>query len=149
NPLFLLDEIDKMGMDWRGDPAAALPEVLDPEQNSTFLDHYLDTEFDLSQVMFICTANTLDGIPVTLQDRLEVLRFAGYTHNEKRLIAKNHLIPKQLKEHGIKPGQVVIADAAVDRAIDEYTRESGVRNLSRELASLSRKAAMRLVEKPE
>ncbi len=146
NPLFLLDEIDKMGMDWRGDPAAALLEVLDPEQNSTFLDHYLDVEFDLSQVMFICTANTLDGIPVTLQDRLEILRFAGYTHNEKRLIARNYLVPKQLKEHGLKPDSVTVADSAIDRTIEEYTREAGVRSLNREMATLSRKAAIRLVE---
>jgi ATP-dependent Lon protease len=146
NPVILLDEIDKMGMDWRGDPAAALLEVLDPEQNHTFSDHYLDVEFDLSQVLFICTANTLDGIPVSLQDRLEILRFPGYTHNEKRHIAKNHLIPKQLADHGIKPEQLEVQDSAVDRAIDEYTRESGVRNLDREMAHLSRKAAMKLVK---
>jgi ATP-dependent Lon protease len=146
NPLFLLDEIDKMGMDWRGDPAAALLEVLDPEQNSTFIDHYLDIEFDLSQVMFICTANTLEGIPASLQDRLEILRFTGYTHQEKILIAKNHLISKQLKEHGVKPELLSISDAAIERAILEYTREAGVRSLNREMASLSRKAAMALVK---
>ncbi len=146
NPVILLDEIDKMGMDWRGDPAAALLEVLDPEQNSTFTDHYLDTEFDLSQVMFICTANTLEGIPVSLQDRLEIMRFPGYTHNEKRHIARNHLIPKALEDHGIKLEQLEIADAAIDRAIDEYTRESGVRSLSRELAHMARKAALKLVQ---
>ena len=145
NPLFLLDEIDKMGMDWRGDPAAALLEVLDPEQNSTFLDHYLDVEFDLSQVMFVCTANNLDGIPVTLQDRLEILRFPGYTHKEKLLIARQHLLPKQLKEHGIKKDQVFVSDAALDRVVEEYTKEAGVRNLDRELASLARKAAMKIV----
>jgi ATP-dependent Lon protease len=145
NPLFLLDEVDKIGMDWRGDPAAALLEVLDPEQNSTFLDHYLDVEFDLSQVMFICTANTLDSIPVPLQDRLEILRFPGYTHNEKRHIARTYLLPKQLKEHGIKEGRVSVTDGAIDRAIDEYTREAGVRSLNREMANLSRKAAMKFV----
>ena len=145
NPLFLLDEIDKMGMDWRGDPAAALLEVLDPEQNWTFLDHFLDVEFDLSQVMFICTANTLEGIPVSLQDRLEVLRFAGYTHNEKRLIARTYLLPKELKAHGIKPGQVEVTDAALDGAIEEYTREAGVRNLEREMATLARKTAKKFV----
>jgi len=148
NPVFLLDEIDKMGMDWRGDPAAALLEVLDPEQNATFLDHFLDVEFDLSEVMFICTANTLEGIPVSLQDRLEILRYSGYTHAEKRLIAQTHLLPKQLKEHGIKPGKLSITDAAMDRIIEEHTREAGVRNLDRELASLCRKSAMRLVDKP-
>ncbi|MBI3554468.1 MAG: endopeptidase La [Elusimicrobia bacterium] len=141
NPLFLLDEIDKMGMDWRGDPAAAMLEVLDPEQNFTFLDHYLDTEFDLSQVMFICTANTLEGIPVSLQDRLEVLRFPGYTHAEKKLIARTYLLPKQLKAHGLKAELVTVGDDAIDRAIEEYTREAGVRNLDREMASLARKAA--------
>ena len=146
NPVFLLDEIDKMGMDWRGDPAAALLEVLDPEQNSTFTDHYLDVEFDLSQIMFICTANTLEGIPSSLQDRLEVLRFSGYTHQEKKLIARQHLLPKQLKEHGVKPDLVSISEPALERAILEYTREAGVRNLNREMASLSRKVAMRLVK---
>ncbi|MBI5622656.1 MAG: endopeptidase La [Elusimicrobia bacterium] len=150
NPLFLLDEIDKMGMDWRGDPAAALLEVLDPEQNHTFMDHYLDVEFDLSQVMFICTANTLEGIPVSLQDRLETLRFSGYTYAEKRLIAKTYLLPKQMNDHGIKEGKMVVEDGAIDRAIDEYTREAGVRSLEREMASISRKAARKLVdEKPD
>ncbi|MFA6003615.1 MAG: endopeptidase La [Elusimicrobiota bacterium] len=144
NPLFLLDEIDKMGMDWRGDPAAALLEVLDPEQNSAFMDHYLDVEFDLSQVMFICTANTLEGIPVSLQDRLEILRFSGYTHKEKLLIAKTYLLPKQLKEHGIPAGRAAVSDGAMEKAIDEYTYEAGVRNLDREMASLTRKIAKRI-----
>ncbi|MBI4422170.1 MAG: endopeptidase La, partial [Elusimicrobia bacterium] len=145
NPVFLLDEIDKMGMDWRGDPAAALLEVLDPEQNATFMDHYLDVEFDLSNILFICTANTLEGIPVSLQDRLEILRFAGYTHREKMSIARNHLIPKQLKDHGLKAATVQIADAAIERVINEYTREAGVRSLEREIGGLSRKAARKLV----
>ena len=150
NPVFLLDEIDKMGMDWRGDPAAALLEVLDPEQNNTFMDHYLDVEFDLSQVMFICTANTLEGIPVSLQDRLEILRFPGYTHREKISIAQNYLIPKQLKDHGLDPKAVEITDKALDRTIHEYAREAGVRNLEREIANICRKAAKKLVtEKPD
>ena len=144
NPLFLLDEIDKMGMDWRGDPAAALLEVLDPEQNNTFLDHYLDVPFDLSQIMFVCTANTLEGIPVSLQDRLEILRFPGYTHQEKRFIARKFLLPKQLKDHGLAPESVTVDDGALDRTIEEYTREAGVRGLEREMASLARKAARAL-----
>ena len=143
NPLFLLDEVDKMGMDWRGDPAAALLEVLDPEQNSTFLDHYLDVEFDLSGVLFICTANTLEGIPIPLQDRMEILRFSGYTHKEKLHIARTYLLPRQLKEHGLKPEQLTVTDAAVVRAIEDYTAEAGVRSLDREMASLARKAAKR------
>ncbi|MBI4386609.1 MAG: endopeptidase La, partial [Elusimicrobia bacterium] len=145
NPVFLLDEVDKMGTDWRGDPAAALLEVLDPEQNSTFMDHYLDVEFDLSHIMFICTANTLEGIPITLQDRLEIIRFSGYTHREKIAIAQGYQIPKQTKEHGLKPGMIEITESALDRIIHEYTREAGVRSLEREIASLARKAAKRLV----
>jgi len=145
NPLILLDEIDKMGMDWRGDPSAALLEVLDPEQNSTFLDHYLDVEFDLSKVMFICTANDLGGIPVTLRDRLEVMNFSGYTVAEKVAIAKTHLLSKALESHGLKPGQVTLTDAAIERVIEEYTRESGVRHLEREIASLCRKAARKVL----
>ena len=145
NPLFLLDEVDKMGMDWRGDPAAALLEVLDPEQNSSFLDHYLDVEFDLSQVMFVCTANDLESVPVTLRDRLEVLRFGGYTHAEKKAIARSHLLPKVVESHGLKPVQFEITEAGLDRVIDEYTREAGVRHLERELAALCRKAARKIV----
>ncbi|MBI3547644.1 MAG: endopeptidase La [Elusimicrobia bacterium] len=146
NPVFLLDEIDKMGMDWRGDPAAALLEVLDPEQNSTFMDHYLDVEFDLSQIMFVCTANTLEGIPVSLQDRLEILRFPGYTHREKVSIAKGHLIPKQLKDHGVPLKSVDITEAALNRTMQEYAREAGVRSLEREIASMARKAARIIVQ---
>ncbi len=146
NPLILLDEIDKMGMDWRGDPSAALLEVLDPEQNSTFLDHYLDVEFDLSEVMFVCTANDLSAVPVTLRDRLEVLNFSGYTLAEKLAIARSHLLPKALEAHGLKTGQMAVTDAALTRVIEEYTRESGVRHLEREIASLCRKAARRTLE---
>ncbi len=145
NPLFLLDEIDKMGMDWRGDPAAALLEVLDPEQNATFLDHYLDVEFDLSQVMFICTANDLDAIPVTLRDRLEVVRFGGYTQAEKKAIARTHLLPKTLVNHGLKNVKVDISDEAMSIIVDEYTREAGVRHLEREIAALCRKIARKVL----
>lgn len=146
NPVILLDEIDKMGMDWRGDPSAALLEVLDPEQNATFLDHYLDVEFDLSQVMFICTANDVEAVPVTLRDRLEIVRFGGYTQAEKRSIARSHLLPKALEAHGLKKGQFEISEAALDRVIEEYTREAGVRHLERELAALCRKAVRRVLE---
>ncbi|MEK7232811.1 MAG: endopeptidase La [Elusimicrobiota bacterium] len=145
NPVILLDEIDKMGSDWRGDPSAALLEVLDPEQNSAFLDHYLDIEFDLSQVMFICTANDLGGIPVTLRDRLEIMTFSGYTLAEKVSIAKSHLLAKAFEAHGLKPGQLAIEDAALERVVEEYTRESGVRHLEREIASLCRKAARKVL----
>lgn len=149
NPVFLMDEIDKMGIDWRGDPAAALLEVLDPEQNKEFVDHYIDVPFDISKVMFIATANTLEGIPVSLRDRLEIIEFSGYTHNEKLNIAKNYLIPRQFKEHGIetqKNVEIKITDGAIIRMINEYTKEAGVRNLEREIASLSRKIAIRIVE---
>jgi ATP-dependent Lon protease len=145
NPLILLDEVDKMGMDWRGDPAAALLEVLDPEQNATFLDHYLDVEFDLSQVMFVCTANELESVPVTLRDRLEVIRFSGYTLSEKTAIARSHLLPKALETHGLKKGQLTVTDAALERVVEEYTRESGVRHLERELAAVCRKAARKVL----
>ncbi len=145
NPLFLLDEIDKMGMDWRGDPAAALLEVLDPEQNSTFLDHYLDVEFDLSQVMFVCTANDLGTIPITLRDRLEVIQFGGYTQAEKKAIARTHLLPKSVESHGLKKVALEITDAALDRVIEEHTREAGVRHLEREIAALCRKAARKVL----
>jgi len=146
NPVFLMDEIDKMGTDWRGDPAAALLEVLDPEQNTEFTDHFLDIPFDISKVMFIATANTLWGIPVSLRDRMEVIDFSGYTHDEKIEIAKKFLIPRQLKDHGLKEGSLKIDDKGIDAIIRGYTREAGVRNLNREFASMCRRSARKIVE---
>jgi len=147
NPVFLLDEIDKMGMDWHGDPAAALLEVLDPEQNRDFVDHYLDVPFDISKVLFITTANSLEGIPYTLRDRLEILEYAGYTHDEKMSIVKEHLLPRQMKEHGLTDKMMDITPDGIERAITEYTREAGVRNLEREMGTVCRKAAKAYVEK--
>ncbi|MCF1708424.1 endopeptidase La [Tabrizicola sp. J26] len=146
NPLILLDEIDKMGQDFRGDPASAMLEVLDPEQNSTFVDHYLEVEYDLSNVMFITTANSYN-MPGPLLDRMEIISLAGYTEDEKREIAKGHLIEKQVKAHGLKKGEFEITDAALTEMIRTYTREAGVRNLEREIAKLARKAITEIVKK--
>lgn len=146
NPVILLDEIDKLGSDWRGDPSSALLEVLDPEQNKNFLDHYLDVPFDLSKVMFICTANTLDTIPVPLRDRMEIIEISGYLESEKVAIAQKYLFPKKLKETGLESKYLKINSAAMHEVVHYYTRESGVRNLEREIEKLCRKVATQVAK---
>ncbi len=146
NPVMMIDEIDKMGADFRGDPASAMLEVLDPEQNSSFRDHYLDVPVDLSNVFFICTANQVDTIPPALLDRMETIELSGYTHEEKREIATRYLVPRQMERNGLGKSKIEITKPALDRIIDGYTREAGVRSLEREIGSICRKVAREFAE---
>ena len=146
NPVFLLDEIEKMSMDFRGDPSAALMEVLDPEQNDTFVDHYMDVEYDLSKVFFIATANSIHSLPSALRDRMEVLELSGYTPNEKLIIAQNHLVDRQVDNHGLKDKKINFSESGIKKIIDSYTREAGVRSLEREIGAVCRKLARKVVE---
>jgi ATP-dependent Lon protease len=146
NPVFMLDEMDKLGVGFHGDPSAALLEVLDPEQNSTFSDHYLDVPFDLSKVFFVATANQLDTIPGPLRDRMEIIELPGYTQDEKLAIATRYLVGRQLKANGLTADQATVTEAALRTVIEGYTREAGVRNLEREIGALLRRAAMNIAE---
>jgi ATP-dependent Lon protease len=146
DPVFMLDEIDKIGADWRGDPASALLEVLDPAQNHSFLDNYLGVPFDLSQILFIATANTLDTIPPPLLDRMEILQLSGYTDQEKLRIAQQYLVPKELTAHGLTPDELAFEEAALRRIIRGHTREAGVRDLDRQIAAICRKVAREIAE---
>ncbi len=152
NPVFLLDEMDKVGSDWRGDPSSALLEVLDPAQNHTFRDHYLELDIDLSDVLFIATANVLETIPAPLLDRTEIIRLDGYTDLEKVAIARDHLLPRQIRGAGLEPEEIVVTEAALTAVVDRYTREAGVRSLERELGKLARKVATKIArgeDKPQ
>src|SRR6202043_3993134 len=144
NPVFLLDEVDKLGVSFQGDPASALLEVLDPAQNDSFTDHYLGVPFDLSEVLFIATANFIQNIPGPLLDRMEVVQFAGYTEQEKLIIARRFLVPRQVAENGLTPEQLIVTDAAISETVTSYTREAGVRQLAREMGRLARKVARRI-----